>query len=829
MKNPLILVMVATATLFVGCQTDTTQDVAELGDTLLNVALPDSDARTSLGEKNGTSYPIYWSEGDKIVVDGVESKPVVIDSSDARRATFSLNGVLTPPFLVTYPYTPTTTADSPKVDFPAEQNYIAGSFDLGAAPMCGYIEQGNSVSLKHLAGVLCFALRGKDNATVLKSITITSEKELSGVFEVDCSAATIAATSAATKSVSYTLPADFTLSTSADKLVYITLPYGDRGRCQIAFTDSNNKSIYAKFNASDIKAGKVHKYPSIVIKETDVETNLDVMYEEEVPDWNFGQNAPIQGYVKCNGTPLKDVVVSDGFICTKTNSSGFYALNSELTDVKFVMVSIPSGYTAPVDSNGLPIFYQRLSSLQQTNGIYTANFTLNKISGNADRFTLLVGADPQPRAKSLAWDNIGYHSLDCCEDLYRDMKEKAATITDRNVYGLMLGDIVHENMSLYDNYIAGLSTLGFPMFNVLGNHDNDPNSTTDVEGRHVFEEKLGPTYYSFNIGKLHFVVLDNLIMSLKDGKLTGYEMQGLTDEIWQWLQNDLSYVDTSTTLMIAAHSPMTRLKTGGGRNDDVAAHFTDYTTLFAKYDKVHIWSGHTHETFNYCYSSSHALAGIEEHTVVRATGELWTNEYLSGGTPRGYVVVEVDGDDISWKFKPTIYQSGVYSEKGYTEVQPAYEHRDWDYDSNGVAKMRSNGATLSESYQMKVYAPGTYNDSFAAMDAGDTKNNYIYVNIFLWDSKWELPKFNGVEMEYLKYKDEDFPLLQPYSLAEYEIRQHYTTYGPLASRPDEYAYSFTKNDYIHTMFRIEAPSASGTGTVTVTDRFGNTYSSTISW
>ena len=281
--------------------------------------------------------------------------------------------------------------------------------------------------------------------------------------------------------------------------------------------------------------------------------------------------------------------------------------------------------------------------------------------------------------------------------------------------------------------------------------------------------------------------------------------------------------------MIAAHSPMTRLKTGGGRNDTVAAHFTDYTTLFAKYDKVHIWSGHTHETFNHCYSSSHALASIEEHTVVRATGELWTNEYLSGGTPRGYVVVEVDGNNVSWKFKPTIYQSGVYSEKGYTEVQPAYEHRDWDYNSNGVAKMRSNGATLSESYQMKVYAPGTYNDSFDAMVAGDTKNNYIYVNIFLWDSKWELPKFNGVEMEYLKYKDDDFPLLKPYSLAEYEIRQHYTTYGPLASRPDEYAYSFTRNDYIHTMFRIEAPSASGTGTVTVTDRFGNNYSSSISW
>ncbi|MBE6175098.1 MAG: hypothetical protein E7147_06110 [Rikenellaceae bacterium] len=818
MKKLTISAMVVAALFCVGCQTDMTQDVAELGDTLLNVTLPDSDARTSLGEKNGTSYPIYWSEGDKIVVDGVESKAVVIDSSDARRATFSLNGVLTPPFLVTYPYTPTTTADSPKVDFPAEQNYIAGSFDLGAAPMCGYIEQGNSVSLKHLAGVLCFALRGKDNATVLKSITITSEKELSGVFDVNCQTATITATSASTKSVTYTLPDNFTLSTSADKLVYITLPYGDRGRCQIAFTDSNNKSIYAKFNASDIKVGKVHKYPSIVIKETNVETNLDVMYEEEVPDWNFGQNAPIQGYVKCNGTPLKDVVVSDGFISTKTNSSGFYALNSELTDVKFVMVSIPSGYTAPVDSNGLPIFYQRLSSLKQTNGSYTANFTLNKISGNADRFTLLVGADPQPRASSAGYDRNAYHSLDCCEDLYRDMKEKAATITDRNVYGLMLGDIVHENMDLYDNYIAGLSTLGFPMFNVIGNHDNDPDSTTDVEGRHVFEEKLGPTYYSFNIGKLHFVVLDNLIMFLNDGELTGYE-QGLTDEIWQWLQSDLHYVDESTTLMIAAHSPMTKLRTGGSRTD-AAKHFADYATLFAKYKAAHIWTGHTHNTYNYNYPVGSALHGIEEHTVARSTGELWTNEYLADGTPRGYVVVEVDGDDISWKFKPTIYQTGSFTPAQYTPTQPNYIYRDWDYDSNGVAKMRSNGATLSESYQMKVYAPGTYHDNFTSLMADGAKNNYIYVNVFLWDDKWGVPTFNGSAMENVAYNTGN------YSLASHELRAHYKAYGYKMIDEPEYG---PKEDKLHTLFRIKAPSASGSGTVSVTDRFGNTYSSTISW
>ena len=291
MKKILTSAVILAATMLVGCQTDPTQDVEQSGKTILTVNLPDSEARTSLGEKSGTSYPILWSEGDRIVVNGVQSEPVVINPSDARRATYSVDEVIDPPFLVTYPYTEATTAESPKVDFPAVQEYVAGSFDLGAAPMCGYVSNGNSLSLKHLASVLCFAVRGKDDATVLKSITITSDKALGGVFDVDCEAATIAPTAQASKSVTYNLPDDFELSSSSDKLVYITLPYGDRGICRVAFTDSKGKSIYAKFNGSNLKAGKVQKFPTIVIKESEVETNLDDMVEVAIPDWNFSENA----------------------------------------------------------------------------------------------------------------------------------------------------------------------------------------------------------------------------------------------------------------------------------------------------------------------------------------------------------------------------------------------------------------------------------------------------------------------------------------------------------------------------------------------------------
>jgi hypothetical protein len=527
----------------------------------------------------------------------------------------------------------------------------------------------------------------------------------------------------------------------------------------------------------------------------------------------------VKGLVYGGGSKaLAGVVISDGLLCVQTDENGYFEIDSDLSRTKFITASIPSGYSAPTDENGLPIFYHRVTDEERANEMVQHTFEFYPVANNPERYTLIVGADPQPRARSAGYDNIAYHSLDMCEDFYLDMKEKAATITDRNVYGLMLGDIVHENMSLFTNYVAGLKTLGFPMFNIIGNHDNDYTAKNDTEGRRKYEEYLGPTYYSFNIGKQHYVVLDNLIMKIRssDNSLREYD-QGLTDEVWQWLQNDLQYVDRSTTIMVAAHSPMFMGIDMSERSKHTQGHRTDYAALLSKYAKVHAWAGHAHTTFNYVYPESSNLKNIEVHTVARSTGELWTNEYAINGTPRGYTVVEVDGDEISWYFKPTLYQRNGFT--GQTDPQPEYKYRDYDFDENGEAKMRKDGAKLTESYQMKVYKPGQYHNSYDEMIAGNAANKYVYVNVFLWDDKWEKPKYNGATMSKLGHKD-------AYCLATYEITNHYYSYGYKLAGGNEYG---PGNNNIHTIFRIYEPNPKGNGTITVVDRFGNEYSQTISW
>ena len=506
--------------------------------------------------------------------------------------------------------------------------------------------------------------------------------------------------------------------------------------------------------------------------------------------------------VSSTGTPIEGVVVSDGVHCTRTDVQGRWGLEADLSNTDYVFVSTPSGYSAPL-VEGTPVFWKFLDELTPVEGKYTdVRFTLDKIA-NPERFTILFYADPQPRGSGAGFDRIAYHSLDCCEDMYRDMREVVGAITDRPVYGIGLGDIVHRDLSLLPRHKNGMASTGLANYNVIGNHDHDVSKTTDDrDAARPFEAILGPANYSFNLGDLHILVVDDMIAPLVDGKISDSCIDGLTDEIWTWMQNDLQYVPKEKTIMLCAHSPMFRLQ--GGKDRTSARHYADYKALLSQYKKVYAWAGHTHSTLNYVDVGNPV---IESHTVTRVTGELWTNEYQgSNGTPRGYIVFDYDGGDISWRFKPIFYQSGSF----VGSLAPDYAYRDWDY-VNGTAIMKTTGKPLDDKYQMQVYAPGTYGDQ------------YLYVNVFLWDEMWDAPRFtmNGLPHKMTRVTTNGYR----YSYSNFEIRDFYKKNSSTLAGAD-YGFSANSTD---SMFRVFVEEKTGSGTVTVKDRFGNVYSSEITW
>ena len=509
-----------------------------------------------------------------------------------------------------------------------------------------------------------------------------------------------------------------------------------------------------------------------------------------------------------DGTLLEGVVVSDGLVCVKTDASGHYELPADLTKAMYVWVSTPSGYAAPV-TKGQAIFFKKIADCtKDSGGRSVADFTLNKIS-NPEKFTIFIYADPQPRSYEkwgATYDGLAFKSLECCEDMYDDMAELKASITGEPVYGIGLGDIIHQDVSLLDKHITGLARTGISNYNIIGNHDQGHvKGQSDDESWKGFAKKMGPVNYSFNLGNLHFLMLDNMI-SPGGAEYSDECLTGFTDDIWKFIQNDLATVPTDKTIMVCAHSPMMHYVSGGNVGERSGHYIEQLRGLLKRYPKAYVWAGHTHSTFNKADTDP-----IETHTLTRVTGALWTNEYLgANGTPRGYLVFKYNNGTVSWKFKPILYQRGSH-QGGIADDNELYNYRDWDYvnavvngNSTRRAKMKSDGSMLDDSYQMQVFAPGVYEDK------------YVYVNVFMWDEKWEKPKLDGSSMSRVTKTD------KRYSYSEYIQTDYY--HGKAA-----FDYSSVDFNNCFSIFRGYTDKPHGTGVVTVKDRFNQTYSSSIAW
>lgn len=519
--------------------------------------------------------------------------------------------------------------------------------------------------------------------------------------------------------------------------------------------------------------------------------------------------------ISASGIPLEGVVVSDGQYCCKTKADGTFELAADLKSATYVFVSTPSEYAAPVDEANKckPVFYKKLSDIgKSSDGTYRGvTFKLNKIS-NPNHCAVLMYADPQPRKHytGKTRDNVGYYSLDCCKDLYNDLKATRESITDKAVYGVCLGDLVHEDMSLFSsnsggNHLAGMNTSGAVTYNIIGNHDYNTSKDTADEGGADFEKNFGPRYYSFNLAGVHWVVLENLQMYKKDGKLSSYN-NGLSDREMTWLTNDLSMVDRNTTICVCAHAPMFYNKDKDASGS--AIHGKEYKAALSRFAKVYSWGGHAHTTYNRAVSGE----TIESHVLHRCTGELWVNDYLSeNGTPRGYLVLSLDDGDVKWQFHPTSIQTARF---GTNIAKPGYEWRDWNYNSDGVAYLKSTNKRLDGSYQMRVYPPTSY---------GNTDKN-VYVNVFYYDEQWSKPTitFNGGTSTMTKV---GASASNNYDRALQEIREHYTKITSYSEFIKDY--TWPTGCPVYSLFYKNVGNATGPATISVTDRFGNKYETTI--
>ena len=286
MKNLTKIFMAFVAVMLVSCIADTTTEpTVELGKVKTTIDLSFEGVKTHLGDKveveeGKFQYPLLWSAGDQIAVNGIASEPLAEEFDGKAGASFEIESEteLTYPRSIVYP---APAEGETGVTFQAVQAYEAGNIADGVAPLYGYAaEAGDVITLQHLTGVLRFAVKGE---ATLASITVKAENgAIAGSYDIDCATGALTAQEGKTSDqITMSFGDGLALSTDEATPIYITIPAGEYGAIITRLVATDGKTMVVKFPSQikAIAAGKVREFAEFTFVENSVEAEDDGVFE----------------------------------------------------------------------------------------------------------------------------------------------------------------------------------------------------------------------------------------------------------------------------------------------------------------------------------------------------------------------------------------------------------------------------------------------------------------------------------------------------------------------------------------------------------------------
>ena len=361
---------------------------------------------------------------------------------------------------------------------------------------------------------------------------------------------------------------------------------------------------------------------------------------------------------------IPGVMVSNGREVVVTDADGAYALPAY--DDMNLFVTKPAGYATPMNADLVPQFNYvhkvagspplRFGGIAPTGPLPAAvNFPLIE-DRVGDRFQCLVFGDTQTytnRELSYVRDTVG-----------RMLAGRDNAATECLIFE---GDVMGDDLSLYGRFRKIVAAGGVPQYYVPGNHDLDFDAADDRHSFDTFRREWGPEYYSFDIGKVHFVVLDDV----------RYPCNGVDDHAFcdpagkptfngviherqlEWLRNDLAHVPADRLIVLNAHIPFVTY-TDATRQRGQVDNLAELYAIMGDRPALGL-SGHTH-TVEQILPGEHFHGWREAtgtgpapfHQIVTGavSGSWWAGDLNDDGiphatqrlgAPRGYFAIDFDG------------------------------------------------------------------------------------------------------------------------------------------------------------------------------------------
>ena len=537
-------------------------------------------------------------------------------------------------------------------------------------------------------------------------------------------------------------------------------------------------------------------YYKVFVKRDARKKSFGRIYINIVEDIDFKPDAgtTVYGIVSSAGVGVENVVVSDGAEVTVTNEKGIYQLKSA-KKWGYVFISVPSGYEVP-SVGVLPQFHRALKNSADV--VERADFKLEKVDGQ-DSYKIFMLGDMHLANRTGDLGQFAQFTSDLTDYMTRHKGEK--------MYALTLGDMTwdlywYSNSYYFPQYLNTVNSQikNLQIFHTMGNHDNDFQTRSDYDAAVKYVDQICPTYYSFNIGKVHYVVMDDIDCSSYDGSTSRNYVKSLSAEQLDWLAKDLSYVAKTTPVVVAMHAQVFYPTTSGFKIDHDPVNTQRLFDILDGYT-VRFVTGHTHKLFNVTPDApivdGHNFREYNSGSVCASwwwSGNLTPGIHIgTDGTPGGYGIWDVTGTDFQCLYKST----------GWPEE---YQFRSYDlnnvhFSMADVPLMPSDiSASVKNAYMQYVNAYPQNND------------NEVLINIWNWNSDWTLSVVdeNRKTLPYTEVWAYD-----PLHIAALSVKR-FNNAG-LKSTP-----SFITDKFTH-FFKVKADDADTDLVITVKDEFGNEW------
>lgn len=537
-------------------------------------------------------------------------------------------------------------------------------------------------------------------------------------------------------------------------------------------------------------------YYKVFVKRDARKKSFGRIYINIVEDIDFKPDAgtTVYGIVSSAGVGVENVVVSDGAEVTVTNEKGIYQLKSA-KKWGYVFISVPSGYEVP-SVGVLPQFHRALKNSADV--VERADFKLEKVDGQ-DSYKIFMLGDMHLANRTGDLGQFAQFTSDLTDYMTRHKGEK--------MYALTLGDMTwdlywYSHSYYFPQYLNTINSQikNLQIFHTMGNHDNDFQTRSDYDAAVKYVDQICPTYYSFNIGKVHYVVMDDIDCSSYDGTKSRNYVKSLSAEQLDWLAKDLSHVAKTTPVVVAMHAQVFYPTTSGFKIDHDQVNTLRLFDILDGYT-VRFVTGHTHKLFNVTPDApivdGHNFREYNSGSVCASwwwSGNLTPGIHIgTDGTPGGYGIWDVTGTDFQCLYKST----------GWPEE---YQFRSYDlnnvhFSMADVPLMPSDiSASVKNAYMQYVNAYPQNND------------NEVLINIWNWNSDWTLSVVdeNRKTLPYTEVWAYD-----PLHIAALSVKR-FNNAG-LKSTP-----SFITDKFTH-FFKVKADDADTDLVITVKDEFGNEW------